>query len=188
MAGRDARIGGVKEIYVQPGETHLVTQPAMLRTVLGSCVGVAFLVPRLGVAALSHPMMPKCPPAQRSELNVKAGRRYVDFAIRDVARQLDGMGVKRGEVVVKLFGGNDVLAVSADDPRQTIGRQNSEAALRVLAEEGFAVSASSLGGPVGVHIIFDTASGEVLLRRLDTGVRPRGRRSGGIARHLEQSR
>ena len=39
----------------------LVTQPAILRTMLGSCVGVTFLVPRLGVGALCHPMLPRCP-------------------------------------------------------------------------------------------------------------------------------
>ena len=30
------------EIYVQPGESHLVRGPAILRTVLGSCVGITF--------------------------------------------------------------------------------------------------------------------------------------------------
>jgi len=29
----------VLEVYVQPGESHLVSEPAFLRTVLGSCVG-----------------------------------------------------------------------------------------------------------------------------------------------------
>jgi len=165
MAERDTSI---REIYVQPGESHLVSEPALLRTVLGSCVGVTFLVPRLGVAGLCHPMMPRCPPAQLARLSVRAGRRYVDFAIRDMAGQLDLLGATRAEAVVKLFGGNDVLTVADDDFRQTIGEQNSEAALRVLGEEGFQVAASCLGGSTGIHITFETATGEVLLRRLDS--------------------
>jgi len=28
----------IREIYVQPGESHLVSHPAILRTVLRSCV------------------------------------------------------------------------------------------------------------------------------------------------------
>lgn len=170
MAGRDSPVGGIREIYVQPGESHLVSEPAVFRTVLGSCVGVTFLVPRLGIGALCHPMMPNCPPAQLAKLNVHVGRRYVDFAIRDMASQLDRLGANRAEAVVKLFGGNDVLTVSGNDSRGTIGKQNSEAALRVLAEEGFAVAASRLGGDHGIHISFETAHGEVLLRRLDSGV------------------
>jgi chemotaxis protein CheD len=156
------------EIYVQPGESHLVSQPSVLRTLLGSCVGVTFLVPRLGIGALCHPMMPNCPPAQLRKLSPQAGRRYVDFAIREIARRLDSLGAARAEAVVKLFGGNDVLTIGTNDPERTIGKQNCEAALRVLAEERFTVAASCLGGTSGVHISFATATGEVLLRRLDS--------------------
>jgi chemotaxis protein CheD len=159
-----------REIYVQPGESHLVSQPAVLRTVLGSCVGVTFLVPRLGIGALCHPMMPGCPPSQRARLSVRAGRRYVDFAIREIAGQLDSLGAVRGEAVVKLFGGNDVLAVDEGGRQQTIGRQNWEAACRVLAEEGFTVAACCLGGTTGVHISFETVHGEVRLRWLESGM------------------
>ena len=80
----------------------------MMRTVLGSCVGVTFWVPRLGLAALCHPMLPNVPggaPARPA-----AGRRYVDFAIRDLARQFDALGAQRSEVQVKLFGGARCLA------------------------------------------------------------------------------
>ena len=82
----------------------------MLRTVLGSCVGITFRVPRLGIGALCHPMLPRCPPAQRAQLTKRAAaRRYVDFAIRDLARQFDALGAAAAKSVVKLFGGGDVL-------------------------------------------------------------------------------
>ena len=90
----------LREVYVQPGESHLVQQPAMLRTVLGSCVGVTFLVPRLGCGALCHPMMPRCPPALWAGQDVHAARRYVDFALREMASRLDRLGAKRSEVIV----------------------------------------------------------------------------------------
>ena len=170
MAGPDTPI---TEIYVQPGESHLVSQPAILRTVLGSCVGVTFLVPRLGIGALCHPMMPKCPPEQMAKMSAHAGRRYVDFAIREMANHLYALGAVRGETVIKLFGGNDVLTIVSNGPQRSIGKMNCEAAVRVLAEEGFWVTASCLGGTSGVHISFETATGEVLLRRLDSGIAAR---------------
>jgi chemotaxis protein CheD len=150
------------EIHVLPGESRLVNEPTILRTVLGSCVGLAFLVPRLGVAALCHPMLPASPPNARSP----AGRRYVDFAIRDLVRQLEALGARRAEIQVKLFGGGDVLLVPRGANRPTVGRLNQEAALRVLAEEGLAVIASSLGGICGLNLRFHTGTGEVLLWRL----------------------
>ncbi len=75
------------EVYVQPGEVHLVNGPAIMRTLLGSCVGITFWAPRLGFAALCHPMLPHCPP-KAAKNGPSAGRRYVDFAIRDVAISL----------------------------------------------------------------------------------------------------
>jgi len=102
-------------------------------------------------------------------MSARAGRRYVDFAIHDIASRLDSLGAVRKEVLVKLFGGNDVLTVNNSDSQKTIGKQNYEVALQVLAAEGFTVVASCLGGTAGVHISFETVHGEVRLRWLDSG-------------------
>jgi chemotaxis protein CheD len=154
------------ELYVQPGESHLVREPTMMRTVLGSCVGIAFSIRRLGVGALCHPMLPSYPIKPPAGMSLASGRRYVDFAIRDLAGQFDSLGARRGEVEVKVFGGGDVLVVVNDASRPTVGQLNCEAALRVLREEGFEVVASSLGGASGINIQFNTGTGEVLLKRL----------------------
>ena len=166
MAEADAVANeGLPEVYLQPGESRLVREPTILRTLLGSCVGIAFRAPRLGLGALCHPMLPRCPTRPAVALSRSAGRRYVDFAIRDLARQFDGLGARRDEVEVKIFGGGDVLLMESDESRPTVGRLNSEAAMKVLAEEGFAVTASSLGGKRGINIYFNTGTGEVLLKR-----------------------
>ena len=154
------------EIYVQPGESHLVRGPAVFRTVLGSCVGVTFRHAALEISALCHPMMPRLPPRIGKTIDVAASRRYVDFAIRDLAAQFDALGARRGQIEVKVFGGADVLMVQSDESRPTVGRLNREMALEILGAEGFDVAASRLGGPVGIHIDFFTTTGEVRLRRL----------------------
>jgi chemotaxis protein CheD len=156
----------LKDVYVHPGESYLVSEPAMMRTVLGSCVGITFWVPRLGVAALCHPMLPSYPVNSPGKPSLAAGRRFVDFAIRDLARQFDSLGVSRREVQVKLFGGGDVLLMSNETSQPTVGKLNCEAALKVLREEDFEVIVSSLGGNLGLNIQFNTGTGEVLLRRL----------------------
>jgi chemotaxis protein CheD len=99
-------------------------------------------------------------------LSIEAGRRYVDFAIRDAARLFDQCGVLRTEVQVKLFGGADVLLVNDKASKPTVGKLNCEAAIEVIHKEGFTVLASSLGGTSGLSIRFYTRTGEVLLRRL----------------------
>jgi len=156
----------ITEVYVQPGESFLMTEPAILRTVLGSCVGAAFLIPRLGIGALCHPMLPKYPDNPPSDSTLATGRRYVDFAIRDLASQFKNFGARPSDVRVKIFGGADVLATSNTSSRPTVGKMNCDAALEVLNACGFEIVASSLGGTVGVNLRFNTETGEVLLRRL----------------------
>jgi chemotaxis protein CheD len=155
------------DIYLHPGESYLARKPAIIRTILGSCVGVTFWSARLGVGALTHSQLPRCPTNSFVGLSLAEGRRYVDFSIRDIARQFDALGAHRTEVEVKLFGGADVLLVSDEAAtKATVGKLNCEAAIEVLRDEGLAVIASSLGGSSGLNIRFDTRTGEVLLRRL----------------------
>ena len=100
-------------------------------------------------------------------MSLATGRRYVDFSIRDLARQFDELGAIRSEVQVKLFGGADVLLISDTSlSKPTVGRLNCETAIEVVRAEGFQVIASSLGGTAGLNIQFDTRTGEVLLRWL----------------------
>jgi chemotaxis protein CheD len=153
------------EIYLQPGESRLVKEPTILRTLLGSCVGIAFREPHLGLGALCHPMLPRFPVKQALTMTRSAGRRYVDYAVRDLTRQFDALGARRDEVEVKLFGGGDVLLTGNDATRPTVGRLNIEVAIKVLEEEGFCIIASSLGGQRGINIYFNTQTGEVLLQR-----------------------
>jgi len=153
------------EIYLQPGESRLVKEPTILRTLLGSCVGIAFREPHLGLGALCHPMLPRFPVKQALTMTRSAGRRYVDYAVRDLAQQFDALGARRDEVEVKLFGGGDVLLTGNDATRPTVGRLNIEVAIKVLEEEGFCIIASSLGGQRGINIYFNTWTGEVLLQR-----------------------
>lgn len=154
----------IPEIYLQPGDWELVREPAILKTVLGSCVGITFRVPRLGIGVMCHPMLPHHAVRPRMQHNPSAIGRYVDSIIPELARMLDELGARRSEVEVKLFGGADVLATQRKG--DTVGKMNADTAVRVLEQEGFRLAASHLGGRRGVFIEFHTGTGEVLLRRL----------------------
>jgi chemotaxis protein CheD len=163
------------DLNLQPGELYLARSPAILRTILGSCVGVTFWSARLGAGALCHGVLPRCPPGWPPASKPSEGHRYVDFSIRYLAQQFDTLGASRQELVVKLFGGADVLPVTRGRvDRLTVGALNCRVAAEVLAEEGFIVSASDLGGVRGRRIHFHTGTGEVLLHRLGAWRDPMG--------------
>jgi chemotaxis receptor (MCP) glutamine deamidase CheD len=108
-------------------------------------------VPRLGMGALCHPMLPAFTrPNMPQIVEPAAGRRYVDYAIRDLARQFDALGARRGEVEVKLFGGGDVLDMANPAKRPTVGKLNCEVAIRrCLRRKAFTSRRLSLGGTSG---------------------------------------
>src|SRR5664279_2038635 len=124
------------EIYLFPGESHFARRPTIIRTLLGSCVGATFWSARLGAGAMCHALLPRSPDKLIAHANVAIGRRFVDFAVRELAQRFQILGAAPGEVQVKLFGGADVLPVAATaSPRHTIGEQNCEAAFAALKAE-----------------------------------------------------
>jgi chemotaxis protein CheD len=172
------------EVYLQPGEMFLAREPTMIRTLLGSCVAVSFWSRRIGIGALCHAMLPRCPEGCALGVSPEVGYRYVDFSIRDIARMFDRLGANRSEVQIKLFGGADVLLVGAvNAARATVGSMNCETALEVLRTEGFQIAASSLRGKTGLNIHFHTGNGEIRLRRMkrNSGFAPAAAGTEGLA-------
>jgi chemotaxis protein CheD len=168
-----ARSSVLPELNLQPGELYLARNPAILRTILGSCVGVTFYSARLGAGALCHCVLPRCPLIWPLGTSPTEGHRYVDFSIRYLAREFDTFGGRRQELEVKLFGGADVLPIAGTrGEKPTIGALNCAAALEVLTQEGFTIAVSDLGGARGRRIHFHTGTGQVLLQRLSDSKSP----------------
>jgi len=156
------------DLNLQPGELYLTETPAILRTILGSCVSVTFWSQRLGAGALCHGVLPRAPKVWPSGFTTSDGYRFVDFSIRYLAQQFDALGARRDEVQVKVFGGADVLPLLGEGTgKPTVGSLNAKTAVVVLAEEGFHVLAQDLGGARGRRIHFHTGPGEVLVYRLE---------------------
>ncbi len=155
----------IPEIYLHPGEWELVRRPTVFKTVLGSCVGITFRVPRLGIGAMCHPMLPHHAGPSAAIRNGTAVGRYVDLIVKELAGAIDRLGASREETEVKLLGGADVL--TSDRAGATVGRMNADTAVRALEAEGFSLAASFLGGNGGVFVQFHTGTGDVLLRHLN---------------------
>lgn len=150
-----------QSVFVMPGEAHFAQQPAILKTILGSCVGITFWNRRTGVGALCHGVLPKHPDTGADHY------RYVDSAIRGVLTQLENLGIRRSEIDVKVFGGADVISNLGHTRGQaTVGRQNWETALDVLQNEDLRVTAKDIGGATGRALRFHTGSGAVFIRRI----------------------
>ncbi len=149
----------MRNIYLKPGEVLVTGTPALVSTILGSCVAVTMFSASRGLGAICHAMLPvNC--SQETDF------RYVDTALRYLhAKMMEHDG--GNDLVVKLFGGAQVLDTGEPAPeKQTVGDQNIAQAEAVLASLGLAVSVCDTGGYRGRKLFFCTQNGDVYLRRM----------------------
>jgi len=151
-----------RNIYLKPGEVLVTRTPALVSTLLGSCVAVTMFSASRGFGAICHAMLP-----------ANSGRendlRYVDTALRYLyAKAIEHAA--GNDLVVKLFGGGQLLDVGEmASGRQTVGDQNVVQAEAVLASLGLALSSRDTGGLRGRKLFFCTRSGDVYLRLIRAG-------------------
>jgi chemotaxis protein CheD len=92
--------------------------------------------------------------------------KYVSTVIPEMRRRFLRKGGVAAGMEVKFFGGADLLQNSADPASTRIGPQNVAFARQLLAELGFRIVASDVGGNKGRKLIFNTGTGDVRIKRL----------------------
>ena len=157
----------LESIYLKPGEFYFGERPALVSTILGSCVSVTMFHPLSRTGAICHGLLPSCGVKKSCEGTCLEGFRYVDCAIKRMIRKFDSFGFNRKDIQVKIFGGADMFGVNnADGTSKTVGKENVMVAKTIIQKEGLHVTAFDLRGNQGRKIFFLPHTGEVLLKRL----------------------
>lgn len=148
-----------QNIFLKPGEAVVTCQPALVSTVLGSCVSVTMFEPVSRVGAMCHAMLPRNP--GRDDV-----LRYVDTALQELHKKV--MRYSLGSnLVVKIFGGARVLNTgSFAEGKLTVGEQNVLCAEQLLEAMQLKVVSRDVGGTRGRRLYFCTKSGDVYLKRM----------------------
>lgn len=153
-----------EKYYLKPGELCFCRVPALVTTILGSCVAVTMCHTRLDIAAVCHAVQPVCPRlAMECPEHCIKKYHYVSCVIPEMLHLMTEWGAGADALEVKLFGGGAVLTTPAD---KSIGKQNIETAKSVLKDLGLRLKVHQVGGPHGCKLIFNTHTGEVLLKRI----------------------
>jgi chemotaxis protein CheD len=150
----------IPTIYLKPGEQYFAVSPAIVSTVLGSCVSITMHSPEHGKSAICHAVLPE-------EISPGEPFRYVDSSIAAMLRLFDRHGIRKNALEVKLFGGADILASGKNGFREmTVGKQNFLRAKQIINREQLNLLAYDVGGTRGRKIFFHTQSGVIYLKRL----------------------
>ncbi len=151
-----------------PGNFLITHDAQRVSTVLGSCVAVALFCERTRHAALCHAMLPRPGASLEREAVQQHLGRYVSEVLPYMIRHFTQQGSTHGELVAKVFGGANITPkIEKEETGREIGLGNVSTTLGILLEAGIPMRAILTGGNRGHHIIFDTATGEVLHRLLD---------------------
>ena len=132
----------------------------MITTVLGSCVAVCLYDAALEVGGMNHYQMPIW---DGREL---ASPKYGNIAIEKLIEKMMHLGSDPDRLVAKVFGGSQILQSS--NPVLNIGKRNIEVSEYVLEKFKIPIVVSNVGGRAGRKLIYNTESGVVMLKRLQS--------------------
>ncbi|MBC7922406.1 MAG: chemotaxis protein CheD [Ferruginibacter sp.] len=142
--------------YLLPGALFAHHQPHRVTTILGTCVAVCLWDPVLRVGGINHYLL------SFWKGEGLASPKYGNIAIPKLIERLVLLGSNPRHLQAKLFGGKGYA--ENDQGIWMVGKRNVEIAEEMLRENQIPIVGASVGGPSGRKIVFNTYSGEVIMR------------------------
>lgn len=142
-----------KTIYM--GEMA-VAKEGILRTTLGSCVGIVLYDPRQNVYGLAHVMLPQC-----SEGEAENPGKYANTAIPALLKMMNVRRDQYPNIVAKIAGGSNMFANVSSNSPIAIGVKNIEAVKTILKDLQICIRKEDLGGEKGRQLIIDVTNKKV---------------------------
>lgn len=147
-------------INVGIADFGIAKSPNILRTVLGSCVGICLFDEKKKIAGLSHIMLPS-----RTEKNSNE-KKYADTAIELLVREMENAGAEKSRLIAKIAGGATMFKITGNSMMGEIGKNNVAKVKEVLSALGIKIVAEDTGGNYGRTIDFYSESGVLRIRSL----------------------
>ena len=117
--------------------------PAVLRTILGSCIGICLYDRMKKVGGLAHILLPK------DTSDGATPEKYADTAIPLLVQRLLKEGAKKEFLSAKIAGGSAMFKFQSNVALGQIGDRNIEETKRVLEKLGIPIVEEDVGGNAG---------------------------------------
>jgi chemotaxis protein CheD len=142
----------LRKVYLYPGQIFISAEPALVTTILGSCVAVCLWDPVARIGGINHYLLPTNP------LRGQSDPRYGNTAIEKLIDTICHRGAELTRIQAKVVGGASIMARSSEG-RLSIGDQNVAIARKSLGAHSIAISAEQVGGVRGRKLLFHTGNG-----------------------------
>ncbi len=146
-------------IPVAMGEIGVCRSEGTLRTLLGSCVGIALTDRQLRVSGLAHVVLP-----DSLGRNPDNSGKFADTAIPELVRRMQSLvGSQKLNLSAKIAGGANMFSQSSISSVSNVSSQNIEAVERVLRRLGIPIIARHCGGVAGRRMAVNAPNGAVTI-------------------------
>lgn len=143
--------------FLLPGQYYVGKKPAIIETLVGSCVSICLYNIRTGQAAMNHFLQDR----SASEADCDIGR-YGSTATERIINALMAADSVPAHYRAQIFGGAEVIETNSSD--NDIGRKNIDIARKILTDHRIRIIREEVGGALGRRIRFDTATNTVFTR------------------------
>ena len=143
----------MKTVFLRTGEIYVTSSPALITTVVGSCISVCLWDKRHAVGGLNHFALPNTPP------NKVPSNKYGELAMQNLLDEMIKSGAEKKYISAIIIGGGKVT--SNNHPMLDIGAKNIDYAETFLRNNKIKVLKTHTGLRQGRKISFNTATGNV---------------------------
>lgn len=148
----------IKETSIHIGGVFSSREPAVVRTVLGSCVSACLFDPLASVGGMNHFMLPE------GNGDDTLPTRYGVHAMEMLINETMKMGAQRRRLRAKVFGAGHVLQIRSIG--LAVPERNALFIKKFLADESIPIVGQRLGGTNPLQVHFFTHTGKALIKIL----------------------
>jgi chemotaxis protein CheD len=156
-----------REIQVHMCQIGIGGHDDVLRTTLGSCVGIGLLWRARAVYGLAHCLLPEAPalssPASPSD---NASAKYVTQAIPSLLQLMQVQRASYGELEAVVAGGANMVHYVRRPSHAPIGEQNARTAQRLLDALGVRIVHTDVGGESGRQLLIDCRQHTFVVKKI----------------------
>ncbi len=151
-----------KTVHIHIGEYHASRNPVIIKTLLGSCIGVCLFDRTTRIGGMNHILLPGRADLKHFDSSARFGINAMELLINKIMR----LGGNRNKIVAKIFGGAHMLpAISMENG---VGKKNVAFIIDFLRNESIPLVNRDVGGYTTRKLYFHTDTGNVYLKRIRT--------------------
>jgi chemotaxis protein CheD len=163
---RIEEIDGSMRVTINPGEYFSTGDPAVITTLLGSCIAACLYDPVHRLIGMNHFMLSTPRYARDLPILISEAGRYGSYAMDLLINDMMAKGTNRRLLRAKIFGGATIINNNHGGNFYCVGEVNCKFIREYLRIENIPIDAEDLGGNYGRVIHFSNSDFSIYRRKV----------------------